>query len=327
MPKVSVIIPAHNAAGFLERSVRSALTQSEPDLEVIVVDDGSTDNTIEVASHLAEEDRRVRVLRNEGNGGVSLARNRALSVATGEWIALLDADDAWLPERLEALLAASDGADVVCDDLLLVEASGGDRSAGEYWSLFGWVGLRRRHPHWLTLPVLINYDLGLLKPIMRRAFLNTHSLRYDTALRVTEDYYLYVRLLAAGARWRQVPEGYYLYSRNPHSLTRSPDAVIRQHVRSSLALLTDPVLRTDPGVLAAMKRHHRHSRASLAKYTVTESARRREFFAIGRLVRDNPDYPTLLLSKAVRSMYRRVRRRMHAARGPVRRPNTAVDRD
>jgi succinoglycan biosynthesis protein ExoO len=325
--KVSVIVPAYNAEDFLERAVRSALDQTEWDLEVIVVDDGSVDATSDVARQVAVEDRRVRVLKNAENCGVSVSRNRAIAVASGEWIALLDADDTWLPRRLETLLLASDGADVVCDDLLFINESRTGASAMEYWGLLGWVGLRRRQPHWLTLAEFIRYDLGLLKPVIRRDFLDAHGMGYDTELRVTEDYYLYFRLLAAGARWRQLPEGYYLYLRHANSLTLSPDAVIRQHLLSSKELLSDPAFNTDRKVLAALRRHHRHSRASIAKHTFTELVRRRDFRTLGNLLREDPDYVPLVLWKVAWHMYMRVVRRVHNPRRPVpaRMPERSLD--
>ncbi len=305
MPKVTVIVPAYNAEGFLERAVRSALAQTEPDLEVIVVDDGSTDATVDVALGIAAEDRRVRVVRNQENRGVSASRNRAIALASGEWIALLDADDTWLPQRLATLLCAAGGADVVCDDLLFIVDSCRGAQPGGCGSWLRRVGLRRRQPYWLTLAEFIRYDLGLLKPLIRRDFLEERGIRYDPDLRVAEDYYLYCRLLAGGARWRQLAEGYYLYSRGPHSLSSSPDAVIRQHLATSAALLSDPAVTTDRDVLTALKRHHRRSRASVAQYEVLELARRREIRAIGRLLRRNPDYTVLLFGKVIRHLYMR----------------------
>lgn len=104
MPTVSVIIPAYNAEPFIAETVTSALNQTFTDLEVIVVDDGSTDRT---AAALAEFGDRVHV-HHQANAGVAQARNAGVDLATGSWIAFLDADDLWLPEKLERQLAASD---------------------------------------------------------------------------------------------------------------------------------------------------------------------------------------------------------------------------
>lgn len=104
---VSVVIPAYNAAGFIERTLRSALRQTYSTLEVIVVDDGSTDSTEGVARAVAEGDSRVRVI-SVPNGGVASARNIGISEAAGELVAFLDADDLWHPTKIEHQLAALD---------------------------------------------------------------------------------------------------------------------------------------------------------------------------------------------------------------------------
>jgi len=96
-PKFSVIIPAYNSAAFMARAVESVLAQSWPAHEIIVVDDGSTDNTLQVARGFGDQ---VRVV-HQSNAGVSMARNRGVEVATGDWLAFLDADDWYYPERLQ----------------------------------------------------------------------------------------------------------------------------------------------------------------------------------------------------------------------------------
>ena len=95
---ISVVIPTHNRATLVGRAIRSVLGQSLPPREIIVVDDGSEDGT---ASLVAREFPSVRVLR-QANGGVSTARNRGIAAAGGDWIALLDSDDEWLPHKLES---------------------------------------------------------------------------------------------------------------------------------------------------------------------------------------------------------------------------------
>lgn len=111
MPAVSVIIPAYNAEPFIEDTVRSVLDQTFSDLEVILVDDGSTDGTV---ARLEKFGDRIRVER-QGNGGVAKARNTGVRIATGEWIAFLDADDLWLPDKLERQLAAPSAVMVYSD--------------------------------------------------------------------------------------------------------------------------------------------------------------------------------------------------------------------
>jgi glycosyltransferase involved in cell wall biosynthesis len=101
-PAVTVVIPSYNYAGFVDRAVRSVLEQTVPPREVIVVDDGSSDDTLDV---LRQFGAAVRVERQE-NRGVASTRNRGAALATSELLAFLDADDEWLPEKLERQLAA-----------------------------------------------------------------------------------------------------------------------------------------------------------------------------------------------------------------------------
>lgn len=102
-PRVSVVMPAYNAERFIARGMASALVQSESDLELIIVDDGSTDSTATRVQ--ACTDPRVRLIR-QANSGVSRARNRGLREAAGEWVAFLDSDDEWAPDFLAVMLAA-----------------------------------------------------------------------------------------------------------------------------------------------------------------------------------------------------------------------------
>ena len=126
MPLVSVIIPAFDAEAYLEQSVASVLGQSLVDIEILIVDDASRDGTLVVARRLAKADSRVRVIAAERNLGPAGARNLGLDSATGDWVALLDADDAFEPERLARLLGAARdcGGDLLADNLLLEDESG-----------------------------------------------------------------------------------------------------------------------------------------------------------------------------------------------------------
>jgi len=101
-PRVSVIIPAYNSGPLVEEAIGSALAQTRPPAEVVVINDGSTDDT---AERLARFGPPVRVIR-QANGGVSAARNRGLAAATGAFVAFLDADDVWHPDKLRRQLEA-----------------------------------------------------------------------------------------------------------------------------------------------------------------------------------------------------------------------------
>lgn len=105
MPTVSVIMPAYNAAPYIEAAIRSVLRQTYADWELLVVNDCSTDNTATIAKQLAASDTRIIYLENDRNRGVSYTRNYAISQASGKWIAFLDGDDLWREDKLEKQLA------------------------------------------------------------------------------------------------------------------------------------------------------------------------------------------------------------------------------
>ena len=105
-PRVSVIMPVYNASRWLARPIESVLGQSHGELQLIAVDDASSDTSVGMLERYARDDPRVRLLRQPRNGGVAAARNAGLDVADGDFIAFLDADDWWHPRKLELQLAA-----------------------------------------------------------------------------------------------------------------------------------------------------------------------------------------------------------------------------
>ncbi|GHT18850.1 glycosyl transferase [Bacteroidia bacterium] len=103
--KVSVIIPCYNAEKFVEKAVQSIIRQTYKNLEIICIDDCSTDNTFEILSHLAKDDERIMLVRNETNLKLIKTLNKGLDLASGKYIARMDADDFSLPERIEKQIA------------------------------------------------------------------------------------------------------------------------------------------------------------------------------------------------------------------------------
>ncbi|MFH1657314.1 MAG: glycosyltransferase family 2 protein [bacterium] len=103
-PKVSVIIPTYNREKLLPRAIQSVLSQTYSNWELIVVDDGSTDNTKEIMEEFQRKDKRIKYIWQENFGGVSKPINTGLKASQGDYIALLEDDDEWLPEKLERQL-------------------------------------------------------------------------------------------------------------------------------------------------------------------------------------------------------------------------------
>ncbi len=100
---VSIIMPSWNTEHFIAASISSVINQTYPNWELIIVDDCSTDKTDDVVSSFS--DSRIKYIKNEKNMGAALTRNRAMREAQGEWIAFLDSDDLWMPEKLEKQIA------------------------------------------------------------------------------------------------------------------------------------------------------------------------------------------------------------------------------
>ncbi|MGK7911230.1 MAG: glycosyltransferase family 2 protein [Synechococcus sp.] len=122
-PRVSVIIPTYNVEEYIGRAIESALNQSIADIEVIVVDDASTDGTLSIVKGFAERDPRVIAIACSENAGAAAARNLGFDAANGEWICPLDADDWFSPNRLSTLLESvpDSAVDMIADDFYFVD--------------------------------------------------------------------------------------------------------------------------------------------------------------------------------------------------------------
>jgi glycosyltransferase involved in cell wall biosynthesis len=125
--RVSVIMTCYNSATYLEEAVKSVLNQTIGDLELILIDDGSTDNTLEIARHYQNQDGRVSLLALPENSGPASARNCGIKVSRGEWIGILDSDDIAMPSRFEKQLelAESDkGLVMIGSSTIIIDENG-----------------------------------------------------------------------------------------------------------------------------------------------------------------------------------------------------------
>jgi succinoglycan biosynthesis protein ExoU len=259
MTRVSVIIAAKDAEATIGRAVRSALAEPETE-EVLLVDDGSADGTIAAARAAAAGSDRLVLHALPRNRGPAAARNLALDTARAPLVAILDADD-WLePGRFARLLAAAgEGWDLAADDLLLAEEEWAEAPPRPLLGLAGPardVGLAGFVESNLPDPRRPRQELGYLKPLMRRAFLDAHGLRYDPGVRLGEDYALYAAALARGGRFRLVPACGYVALQRRGSLSRRHGAAeLLALARADEALLALPGL--PPAAVVALRRHRR----------------------------------------------------------------------
>jgi len=217
-----VIMANFNGTRFLRAAIHSLMKQTVASWELIFVDDASIDGSVAAAHEAANGDPRVKIIAQLENRGPAAARNHALDIARGAWIAIFDSDDLMAPQRLERLLerAHADQASIVADNLLVFsEASPKPRPY-----LRNGLG---RAPHWLGLADLIDSnclysrtpDLGYLKPMIKAEIIAQFEARYDERLRIGEDYYFLASLLAKGQRLRLEPSALYLYRKHGSSIS------------------------------------------------------------------------------------------------------------
>jgi glycosyltransferase involved in cell wall biosynthesis len=234
-PLVSVIMPAYNVAPFLEDSAASALAQSYPDLELLIIDDGSKDDTASIAERIQRENpSRVRVIRR-ANGGLAAARNTALSAARGEFFALLDSDDLWEPGFLEHQMKTFSSA----PSIDLVTANG--RYLGGAWHGELVRPCPDRRPPTTLSTIIADEQAVFVMTVFRRRVYETIG-GFDETLRTNEDFDYWLRAALAGFQFARNPEPLAWYRRRDGSLSSDAPRMLRGALRvcvKARALIAD----------------------------------------------------------------------------------------
>ena len=200
---VSVIMPSYNTAKYIAASIDSVLAQTYKNLELIIVDDCSTDDTEAVIAGFSDE--RIRFYKNEKNSGAAISRNRALREAKGKWIAFLDSDDLWTPDKLEKQIG-------------FMEKNGYHMSYADYRICQSgvWENVKRTAPNRMTLRKLYNY-----------CYFSTITVIYDREavglvqiadLRKNNDYAMWFQVLAKTDGYR-FPECLAFYIKHNDSIS------------------------------------------------------------------------------------------------------------
>ncbi|MER9261488.1 glycosyltransferase family 2 protein [Mesorhizobium sp. M0619] len=259
--RVCVIIAARNAARTIPAAIASALR--EPEVAEVVVDaDASTDDTAKVASAADDGSGRLSVIRLDANRGPSFARNTAIAGSKSPFISILDADDFFLQGRFRQLFASADW-DFAADNIMLIR----DDTATDVSKIVA--------PSFSADPEFLDFErfiegnisrrrvqrgeLGFLKPVISRAFLDRHGLRYDENLRLGEDYELYARAFALGARFKVIRScGYGAIVRADSLSGRHKTQDLKRLADADLALLEIDSL--PEGSKALLRKHERHVR-------------------------------------------------------------------
>jgi hypothetical protein len=237
-PSFSVIIAAYEAAAYIGKAVESALTQTLPPLEVVICDDGSTDD---LAGALARFGDRVALVRKQ-NGGAASARNVAARVARGDFVVILDADDTFYPERLEALAElamARPDLDVLTTDAELEFEGRAFRRCYELGNTFAVEDQR-------SVILQRNFVFGLAA-VRRERMLALGGL--DERIPRAEDWELWIRLVLTGSRVGLVDQPLARYRLRPDSLSADPVLVLRGRCMALTKTLAHPALTADERTL------------------------------------------------------------------------------
>jgi glycosyltransferase involved in cell wall biosynthesis len=271
-PLVSVIVPACNAAPYIQQTVSSVLEQTYTNLEVLVVDDGSTDETSAVVRSISAEDSRVRLL-HQANAGVAAARNYGIREARGEFIAPLDADDIWFPRKLErqveSMVSAGSSVGLVYTWVAVIDSQGHIIESS----------VRNLQGDVLVDLVFSNFIGCASDPLIRRTCLEAVG-GYDPWFREqeaqgSEDWDLYLRL-AEQCEFRVVPEFLASYRRTPDSMSRQYMSMERSH-----RLIMERIRRRHPEF---PPRIFRWSSANYCAYLVSKSYAKGRYWQSARYV-------------------------------------------
>ncbi len=317
---VSIVVANHNGGAFIEDALASATRQTVRDIEVIVVDDCSTDDSVPRVQALAARDSRIRLVQTTRRSGPGGARNLGLAIARGTWIAILDSDDLMHPQRLARLLAIARGAEIVADNQMVFDQARTvparpllDRLPPDGMvSVAGYIDSNRFFSG--AVP------LGYLKPLFLRSFMEEAGCRYDPSLVIAEDYDLVLRLLLAGARFRIEPQMTYFYRRHGQSIShRLSTATLLPMLAADRALRVG--LAASPHssrqVVAALDRRRDTILQALDFERLVAALKDRDWGQALRVARNSPKAAGLLRIP-VQDRLRRLRwRPVHRRQGPT----------
>jgi succinoglycan biosynthesis protein ExoU len=313
-PAVTIIIAAYCAEKTLLRAVMSASSQTVP-VDIVIIDDCSTDDTYNIAMNLALSDLNINAYQTTQNGGPGAARNLGLAKCKTQWVAILDSDDFMAPDRIENLLeqAIENNLDLLADDIYRVTDV--DLTATDQRLFSGSdLGLRT-----LTLRHFIagnlrsetgqRGQLGFVKPLMRRQFLQDKGLIYAPDMRLAEDYLLYAQALIAGARFSMTnPFGYYAVFRADSLSSNHSTDDLGAIVAADHQLLDHPDL--SPTERAVITQHRLETRREWAWRQLIDAVHARDVPAMFALLGEPPKVTMSLMQKLVEQAVKRLKRRL-----------------
>ena len=245
-PKISVIIPTYNRAEVLVRAIKSVLSQTLPDFELIVVDDGSTDGTKKAVGEFIKRDNRVRYFWMKNSGGAAAPKNRGFLESSGKYIAYLDHDDQWLPTKLEKQIKLFEKGDknlglVSCN--VIISKNGKD------------IGVHKLHKYKEVRDLLLeggNYAFSNSSIMVPRSIIEKVGER-DENLKLFEDLDIIIRIGLTGYGFNFVDEALVRYHIDQNNLSR--DFVKASQDYERFIKKNVSILSKSPEILSAHRRH------------------------------------------------------------------------
>ncbi|WJE20181.1 glycosyltransferase family 2 protein [Bacillus cereus] len=214
MCQFSIIIPTYNVDEYIEECITSILKQTFDDFEIVIVDDCSSDNTVEVINRLS--DSRLKLLKNEVNKGPSYSRNKAIKHSNGKYIMIVDSDDLILEDRLEIMntYIKEEDPDILFDNFYYFI------DGEEYYYANGYEqkGILKNSLQSIDVKQFIEYDLGIFKGVMKKEFIIKNGILYNENCRLAEDFLFYLEYFANEGKVLFIPEALYLYRQRKNSL-------------------------------------------------------------------------------------------------------------
>ncbi|WP_174728972.1 glycosyltransferase family 2 protein [Mesobacillus harenae] len=261
--KVTVVIPTYNVENYIVQCLKSVLNQSLTDFEIIVIDDVSSDRTVELIKTLAEKDPRIKLLINKKNSGPAHSRNRGIKEAAGDYVAFLDSDDWWDHDRLNEMVGIAEkfDAEMVCDDQMLID----DNKTVPWGTVFTNGGLIIAEPTKFSAADFINNNMGL-KPLLKTNFLHRNNILFNEDLRYGEDYLLFLDCLLHRADAYLLPVAYYYYRAREGSLVTNNMKLLEQTLQTTEKLLRDPFYVNDTSVKEALKKRKKDIKEAIKYY-------------------------------------------------------------
>lgn len=314
---VAVLIAAYNAERTIARAVASALAQPEV-TEVCVVDDLSKDGTVAAALACDDGAGRLKVIRQTVNQGPAAARNRGIDETRAPLIAVLDADDYLLAGRTQGLLAHRHDAELICDDLLRVFEGAEDARPQPAWDIAAAVPISFETFVERNVPRggAARQELGFLKPLIRRSFLDAHGLRYRDDLRLGEDFDLYARALALGARMLLTPAAGYVAVMSAGSLSGRHSEHDLVRLRDASARLGE-IRRMSGSERRALRRHAANLDCKVAWLRLIEAVKARDLRGVAApFLRPGP-VPAYLVARLAEQVVERTALRRLKAKVPA----------